>query len=323
MKNFSFWVLTDGKAGDEQQCLGVAQALGDNYSVKRISPRNPWKMFMPFGPIDPHESSDVQDSPVHPPFPDCVIASGRRAVPYLRHLKRKSRKRIFTVFLKDPRTGSKAADLIWAPLHDRITGDNVIKTLTPPHRISQERIRKARFDPDSRILKTAFPKVTVLVGGNSKHHRFTPENMDCFIQKLEVLALSGCYLMITTSRRTPLVLHQALENLAQKYSAFLWDGEGDNPYVSLLALAESIVVTTDSYNLVGEATASGVPLLLFKPDGGHPKFEADILKLKQLGIAHDFHGELIGDAYEPLDSTPLIAEKIRIALEQHRMKIGA
>ena len=22
------WVLTDGKAGDEQQCLGVAEALG-------------------------------------------------------------------------------------------------------------------------------------------------------------------------------------------------------------------------------------------------------------------------------------------------------
>lgn len=321
MNTCLYWVLSDGKAGDELQCLGVVQTLG-NYVIKRIKPRQPWKLFMPFGPIDPGEASGKPLSPIRPPFPDCVIASGRCSVPYLRYLKKQSGGRIFTVYLKDPRTGAQSADLIWAPSHDKIDGSNVIKTLTPPHRISQERLKEARLNPDQRLSPEKKRKVAVLVGGNSRHHHFSDDNIRHFITDLEKLAQQDCYLMITVSRRTPQALLTALQNLAERYpDIFLWDGTGDNPYISLLALAEWVIVTTDSYNLVGEAAASGAPLLLFRPDGGHLKFDEDIRALKNLGIAHDFSGELTGASYEPVDSTPLIANRIQTALQLHKARL--
>ena len=36
------WVLTDGKAGDEGQCIGVAERLGVVPEIRRVKPRKPW-----------------------------------------------------------------------------------------------------------------------------------------------------------------------------------------------------------------------------------------------------------------------------------------
>lgn len=100
-----------------------------------------------FGLIDPREAPDAPDSPLAPPFPDMVIASGRRAVSYLAAIKQASGGRTFTVFLKDPRAGSGIADFIWVPDHDRLRGDNVLVTATGPHRFSRPRIEAARKAP--------------------------------------------------------------------------------------------------------------------------------------------------------------------------------
>ena len=78
------WVLTDGKAGDEVQCLGVAEELGLTPEIRRVAPRAPFVWLMPWGPIDPREAPARPGSPIAPPFPDILIASGRRTVPYLR-----------------------------------------------------------------------------------------------------------------------------------------------------------------------------------------------------------------------------------------------
>ena len=109
------WALTDGKAGDELQALSVAEALGLAPEVRRVRPKPPFTWAMPWGPIDPRERPGAPGSPIAPPFPDLLIGSGRRAVAYLRHVKRASGGRTYTVFLKDPRTGPKTADFIWSP----------------------------------------------------------------------------------------------------------------------------------------------------------------------------------------------------------------
>ena len=100
------WVLTDGKAGDEQPCLGVAEALGLDPEIRRVAPRPPFTWLMPWGPDRPARAPGRPGLPIAPPFPDLLIGSGRRAVPYLRYVKRASGGRTFTVFLKDPRTGA-------------------------------------------------------------------------------------------------------------------------------------------------------------------------------------------------------------------------
>jgi hypothetical protein len=315
------WVLTDGKAGDEQQCLGVAEALGGIVEVRRVRPRAPFVWLAPWGLIDPAEAPGRPGSPIAPPFPDVLIASGRRAVPYVRHVKRVSRG-TFTVFLKDPVTGPRTADLIWVPEHDRLRGPNVIATLTPPHRVTPERLARERAAPDARLAALPRPRIVVLAGGPSRHYRFDAEDAARFLADLARLAETGAGLMATASRRTPEALREGLSRLIARHGGFLWDGSGENPYAALLALADAIVVTADSYNMVGEAAATGAPILVFEPKGGHPKLRRFLDGLAAKGAVHRFAGRLEPFAYDPIDSTSTIAEAVRDGLRRHRRALG-
>jgi uncharacterized protein len=316
------WVLTDGKAGDEQPCLGVVEALGLTPEIRRVRPRPPFSWLAPRGPVDPRERPGAAASPIAPPFPDLLVAAGRRAVPYLRHVKRASGGRTFTVFLRDPRTGPGTADLIWVPEHDRLRGGSVIVTLTTPHRFSPERLAAARAAADPLLAALPRPRVAVLAGGDSRHHRFTDADVARFAGALERLAETGVGLMMTASRRTPPALRAALASLAARHRGFLWDGAGENPYPALLALAEAVVVTADSFNMLGEAAATGAPLLVFEPSGGHPKLARFRQGLKARGAVHAFTGHLEGGRYEPLNSTPVIAEAVAEGLARHRRALG-
>ena len=316
------WVLSDGKAGDEFQALSVAEALGLEPEIRRVKPRAPFAWAMPWGPIDPRERPGAHNSPLVPPFPDLLIASGRRAVPYLRFVKRASGGRTFTVFLKDPRTGPKTADFIWSPSYDRLKGPNVLNTLTPPHRISTRRLEEARAQPDQRLAHIRSPRIAVLVGGDSRHHRFTEADIARFLEGLTALAETGAGLMITASRRTPPALREALVGLARPQGGFFWDGSGDNPYIGLLALADAVVVTADSFNMIGEAAATGAPILVFEPSGGHPKLTVFLNDMKSLGAVHPFQGRLEGKAYPPVNSTHQIARAIAEGFRRHRRVLG-
>jgi mitochondrial fission protein ELM1 len=128
--------------------------------------------------------------------------------------------------------------------------------------------------------------------------------------------------MMTASRRTPEALRRRLVALAQSRGGFFWDGEGENPYVALLALADFIVVTADSFNMIGEAAATGVPVLVFEPHGGHPKLDTFLRALRAKGIVHVFKGRLEGSPYKPLNSTFDIANAIAQGLAAHRRALG-
>lgn len=315
----SCWILTDGKVGDEAQCIGVAMAVGAPYEIRRVAPKPPFSWFMPRGPIDPRELPTRSGSPIEGLFPDLVIGSGRRAIPYLRYIKRVSRHQSFTVCLKDPRTGTSAADLIWVPEHDALRGENVLVSVTAPHRFSAEDLEAARNASHPQIDGFAPPRIAVLVGGDSRHHKFEPSDIQHFMAGLERLVqASAAHLMITTSRRTPSELTDRLTHFAAGGRHLLWDGQSENPLVSFLAKADAVVASADSTNMIGEAAATGKPIHVFHPTGGHAKIDRFLGTLDEMGIIHPFPGPLKTTTYKPLNSTPMIAGEILRAFARRR-----
>ncbi len=300
------WVLSDGKAGDEAQCLGVAERLGLVADIRRVKPRIPYVWIMPWGPVDPAEAPDKAGSPISPPWPDIVIASGRRTVAYLRRIKQEAGSRTPTVFLKDPRTGTGAADVIWVPQHDKLRGTNVTVTLTSPHRISPERLAEALRQKPSWLAPDN-TTVGIILGGDSQHHRFTPQDIERLVSDLTGLTQAGANLIVTPSRRTPAALASAVRKLCADTGGFFWDGSGENPYLAILAHADHLVVTADSVNMLGEASATGKPIHLFTPTGGHTKISSFVSGLVQHGAVRPLSGALETWSYDTLDATPVIA----------------
>lgn len=314
------WIVTDGKAGDETQCIGLAETLGLPFEVRRITPRPPFGWMAPWGPIDPRDQPGGRKGVLAGPLPDLLIASGRRAVPYLRAIRQASGGRTFTAFLKDPRTGPETANFVWVPDYDDLRGPNVFTTLTPPHQVTAARLAEARAAPDQRFANLPWPRIAVLIGGDSRHLSYRSVDMRRLLRDLTKLAEGGCALMVTVSRRTPQNLRNALRDLVAAKGGFFWDGTGTNPYVPMLACAQQIVVTSDSANMVGEAVSTGAPVLLFDLPKTYIRHRRLFAGLAMMGALKPFIGRLENLEYQPLDATPVIAEAMAKAYADHRAR---
>lgn len=312
------WIVTDGKAGDENQCVGIAETLGLDVSIRRVPAFGPFGWMAPWGPIDPRQGPRGGKGALAGAYPDILIASGRRAVPYLRAVRRATEGRTFTAFLKDPRTGEDSADFIWVPDYDDLRGSNVFTTLTAPHLVTAERIAAARARPDPRLARLDGRRVAVLVGGDSRHLSYRKTDMARLVEDLRGLVDQGCRLMVTISRRTPDPLREAVKALALETGGFLWDGTGENPYVAMLALAESVVVTSDSANMVSEAVATGAPVLLFDLPRTYIRHRRMFAGLAIAGALRPFTGRLETLTYKPIDATPVIAQAVAEAYAARR-----
>ena len=310
--------MTDGKAGDENPAIGVAEALGAAFETRHVAPRAPWHLAMPWGPIDPAEAPDKPASPIAPPYPELVLASGRRAVAYARVIRREAGDGPVLVFLKDPRTAHDLFDLIWVPSHDRRRGANIIDTLTAPHRLGPERLAAARADLDPAIAALPTPRLAVVLGGDVKGHPFGKDAASRLADHLAALAPAGGSVLITPSRRTPDHLLQAVDRATAAMPRILWDGSGPNPYIGFLAAADVIVVTGDSHNLVSETLATGAPVHLFCPDSLPIKLKTFADALFSQGLVHDFQSGLETGRHQPLDSTLTIAHAIRTIVDRKR-----
>jgi mitochondrial fission protein ELM1 len=189
--------------------------------------------------------------------------------------------------------------------------------------VSAERLAAARANPDPRLAALPHPRVAVLAGGHSRHLRYTKDDIRRFVAQLTDLAQTDACLIATASRRTPPALRDALMRLTAEHGGFFWDGTGENPYVALLALADAVVVTADSANMVGEAAATGAPVLLFELPGAYAKHRAFFKVLERCGAVKPFTGRLEAYTYEPLDSTPAIAQAVASGLARHRRALGS
>ena len=330
MSRLGAWIITDGKPGDENQCVGVAEAAGLDYELKHIKPRR----FFTSLPclLDPRDAPQSTGSLINPPFPDIAIASGRRTVPYLLALKRIAGGSCFTAYLKDPRIfkhrliGSSAADFIWAPEHDRLAGANVLSTLTSPHRLNQNLLSERRNQPDERILRLPQPRIAILLGGDSKAYAYQPRDIERFICHLTAAigfhADMRISLMASASRRTPATLAEPVRALCEEHGGFYWDGTGANPLPSMLANADHVIVTADSVNMVGEALASGKPVHIFEPEQVSRKIRSFLDAVERRGLARTFDSKLDSWPCEAVDSTPLIAAEMmrRFRLRNSRGK---
>ncbi len=306
------WAISDGKAGMEVQVVGVAKALGLDTEIKRVAPRGLWRLLAPWGPIDPAERFGKPDGPFAPPWPDIAIATGRLSIPALRAV-RKAAPETFTVVIQDPRTGTGTADLIAVPKHDRLTGDNVIHTLTAPHGFTADRLTALRADPPPAIAVLPAPRVTVVLGGPNAIYRYSDACIARFAAALQELARLGPSFLISSSRRTPPALHDAALAATASAPRLVWSGEGENPYEQFLALGDLFVVTADSVNITGEACVTGRPVYVFHPDGGSAKFSRFHDALRRYGATKplpDRFERLESWSYAPLDSATRIAREI-------------
>ena len=310
------WVLTDGKPGMENQCLGLAEALGLDPVIKRVAPRFPWRVLPPqlwFAALSaPGPAGDA----LAPPWPRLLIATGRQTVALSIAIKRLAGPAVFTVQIQNPALAASRFDLVAVPRHDRLEGANVFVTEGAPHRVTAERLTVEAERIRDRLASLPRPLVAVLIGGANRQYRMTETSARRRADGLARLRdVHGAGLAVTASRRTGPENEALLRDRLVGPGVEFWDGAGDNPYFGYLGLADAIVATGDSVSMVSEACSTGKPVHVFDLEGGSAKFERFHENLRARGVTRPFTGELESWTYAPLDDTRHVAAEVQRRLD--------
>jgi mitochondrial fission protein ELM1 len=304
------WVLSDGKPGMRNQCVGLAEALGVEFVVKTIRPRLPWRLLPPHLWMSALRAPGRDGDGLTPPWPELLIATGRQTVAPSLAIKRASGGRTFTVQIQNPVHARARFDVIVAPRHDGLDGDNVIATDGALHRVTAARLADEADKFRPALAHLPRPLVAVLIGGANRQYGFSAANARRLADGLVRVGSEGAGLAITASRRTGAANERVLRDAVAPFNAYFWDGAGDNPYFGLLGLADAVVVTCDSVSMVSEACATGKPVHVFDLDGGSKKFRRFHAALRERGVTRAFAGAIESWRYAPLDDTTRVAQEI-------------
>jgi len=261
------WVLCDDRPGNTTQSMGLAEALG-------------W----PFEVIDLHYGvlSDIPNplmgarllglraadrAKLTPPWPDLVVAAGRRTAPVARWVRAQSRGRTRLVQLG--RKGANPAehfDLAVTPAYAKLfPHPRRIESAAPLTRVGADALQRAARDWQSLFAGAPSPRIALLVGGESQRHVFSPSDARALGERVAELAERlGGSVFATTSRRTSPEAAAALRAaLGEAAHVHRWSPESraeENPYLGYLALGDVLVVTGESESMVAEACATGKPV---------------------------------------------------------------
>lgn len=258
------WVLQGAREGDNAQARALAERLGAAFVLKRLI----WSPFHLLPNVMTRTgllAVDIERSDsLTPPWPDAVIAVGRRTAPVAVWIKRQSEGRTRLVHLGRPRFPLKRFDLvITTPQYALPDGPNVVKALLP--------MTSAAPEPDGTVWLERFahlprPWTGVLVGGTTFPFRLGRDEARRLGERLRALQLqNGGSLLVSTSPRTAEEVVRILaDGVGANGYVHRWATGAENPHRFILREAERFIVTEDSASMLAEACRSGKPVEIYE-----------------------------------------------------------
>ena len=303
------WVLHDGAAGNRRQALALAGALGMQVREWTLKPNAPARWFAPriapYARFQYAYALALEEAP-----PQLAIGCGRLAAMATRLAGAAGAR---TVQILDPRIGTHHWDVVVAPTHDRLQGDNVVSLLGSLNEVDDAWLRQAR-ERWRELLALPGPRTAVLIGGPTAATRFDEEDLARLCEKLEgTLARDGGRLLVCGSRRTPRSWAEALRARFDASLHALWfdESDGDNLYDGALACAQRIVVTPDSVNMVSEACATTLPVFVAEPRRASGRVAEFLRELVARGRVRAQQVALEEFECEPLREGARVAARVR------------
>ena len=307
-------LLTEGYHGMISQVEGLAKALNADFQHRIVRLNWLWNYIPPkLSPVSSLILKNEQYITENEKF-DLVISCGRKSVIPSIFIKKKNKK-IFTIHIQDPKVRFNNFDLIVAPEHDELKGENVITSKGAIHYITRLEIEKARSYLLDKIQNEKI--VSLILGGPNKYYNFSNEELTNIFREIKSSFISQGYkAIIIPSMRTP----KRIIDLA--INEFLIDGFVVNSvdkqaYLSSLAIANIIVVTCDSTSMISEAATSGKPIFVahMQPKRNNYRFKRFYKLFRELGVIRNLGEKIENWTYDNFNEAERIAAIINSRLK--------
>ena len=302
-------LLTEGMHGMISQVEGMAKALNTEFSHKIVRLSFPWNFVPPkFTPISEIILKDKTYLTENENL-DLIISCGRKSVIPSILLKKKNPK-IFTIHIQDPKVSLKNFDIIIAPEHDNLIGDNVFSSKGAIHYITETEINRAKPYLTNKIKGQKI--VSLILGGPNKHYSFDEDQLIKIFNEIRSNFISKGYeIIVIPSIRTPkTIIDLAIKEFGT--DGYVANSVDKQAYLSAFALATNIVVTCDSTSMVSEAATSGKPIYVahMKPKRDNYRFKKFFKLFKEIGIIRDLGEKVENWTYDKLNEAERLAVTI-------------
>jgi len=302
-------LLTEGMHGMISQVEGMAKALNTEFDHKIVRLNFPWNLVPP--KLTPISEIILRDKNylIGNEIPDLIISCGRKSVIPSILLKKKNKK-IFTIHIQDPKVNFKNFDVIIAPEHDNLKGDNIISSKGAIHYITQFGIETAKPYLADKIKSQKI--VSLILGGPNKYYSFSNGELIKIFKKIKTDFISEGYkAIVIPSLRTPTKI---IDLAANEFGSdnFVVSSIDKQAYLSALALATCIVVTCDSTSMISEAAASGKPIFVahMRSKKNNYRFRKFFQLFKEMGITRELGEKVENWTYNKLNEAERIAVMI-------------
>jgi hypothetical protein len=304
-------IVTDGKAGHENQSRALCEALGCSFDLLQTTYPRPLCKALSYAAdrIGILSSKLFRTAAVTQKYA-AVICTGSTAFYPGKVIAR--RLRIPVAALLYPSGYRLDFDCILAPAFDNpAVRDNIIPIPVNLTAVNTEFYEKgtqaflARHTP----IK---PAVAVIIGGANQTATMTVEEMKIHLDRI-FSATESCERWVTTSRRTPAEVDALIDSYPFDYK-LIYSREQFNPIPAFVTLCERLFVTADSTGMISEAVTRGSAHVevLMNLSNPQSKFGRFIEGLVQEGSAHIFDGTA-GKANRKVCLTDAV-EKARLLL---------
>ncbi len=263
------WLLLGQRAGDRAQVEAVGAALaalGWSCEPKRIVANGLFRIPNLLLGASLVSMDRQASAALTPPWPELVIAAGRRSVPAALWIRRQARGRAKLVHIGRPWAPVRWFDLVVTTAQYGLPErPNVLRNALPVSPLDRARLDEAAARWAPRLATLPRPWIAVLVGGEARPYRLDAAAAGRLGREASQMArAAGGSLLVSTSPRTPADAADALQaNLEAPHHLHRWAPGADNPYPAFLALADRLVVTGDSASMLAEACATGRPVRIF------------------------------------------------------------
>ena len=312
-------LLTDGKAGHENQSKAFARALGLDFELVPVKFKSPFhkalsylldfigirtlRLFptlpLPLSLLITHHSSPpnhpttepsnhpTTQLPNHlttePPNHIAIIGTGSGTFYAAKSLANNLGAKCGVVLY--PRGYSLSGfDCILAPSFDNpARRPNVVEI--PANLVASD---AAFYEKGVAAFRERYQGATdnlvgVIVGGPNKCSTMTPEWMKARLDEI-FAANNGAQLCVTTSRRTPAAVEALIDSYPWAYK-LIYSKDHFNPIPAFVQLAKRLYVTAESTGMLSEASTFGSAevVALDNLKSGHHKFRRFVENLRREG----------------------------------------
>ena len=301
-------IVTDGKAGHENQSKALCEALGMEYDLARISYPSGFLKAMAYVADNAGLLTDTLYKLEGVDSEYCaVICTGSTAFYPGKVTARKRGIPVCAILM--PKGYRLDFDCILAPTFDNPPiAENIIPVPVNLTAVNKEFYSRATAD----FLKRHTPgksAAAVIVGGANAFAEISTIWMKARLDEI-FAATEGMERWVTTSRRTPSEVEELIDSYDFDYK-LIFSRDKFNPIPAFVTTCETLFVTADSTGMISEAVTRGSSKVevLMNLRNQRCKFAHFIQELQKRGCVHIFD-KTIGDANHKVDLSPIV-QKVR------------